>query len=174
MTRNRSRKDKIRTRQQVTGESYAEAARKINARRRPIEELLRDAAEGVRAVSVDDTLATVQAAWTALCAIGAAGEVLALCADPDDYPPRWLLAEPILAEAISSLRALPSLRGNNTEANPAGGPDDDIDEETADLICRELTEAADTLAAVLPQAAKHARTKAIRRACRLAADPPAT
>jgi hypothetical protein len=94
MTRNRERKARIRARQRATGDTFTQAARHIGHHRRPIQDLLEDAAVGLRAADTTDTAAVLQAAWTALCTIGAAGQMLSICADPDHYPACWLLTEP--------------------------------------------------------------------------------
>ncbi len=120
MTSNRDRKAKIRARQQAAGESYTQAARHIDHHRRPIQDLLQQATAGLRASDVTDTAAVLRAAWTGLCTIGAAGELLSVCADPGHYPARWLLAEPVLASTVQTLRATPAQRGTTTEINPAG------------------------------------------------------
>lgn len=169
MTSNRDRKAKIRARQQAAGESYTQAARHIDHHRRPIQHLLQQATAGLRAADVTDTAAVLQAAWTGLCTIGAAGELLSACADPDCYPARWLLAEPVLADAIHIVRATPALRGTTTEINPAGSPADQLNDTAASQISHRLAETADGLAATLSQAAAHAHAKAARRACRAGA-----
>lgn len=169
MTRNRRHKARIRARQQATGERYTQAARHTDHGRRPIGELLEQAAAGLHAAEVTDTDAVLQAAWDGMCTIGAAGQLLSACADPGHYPACWLPAEPVLAEAIRALRATPALRGISTEINPAGGPDDRLDDAAALDICRSLAETADTLSATLSDAAEHAQARAARRACRAGA-----
>jgi hypothetical protein len=170
MTRNRERKARIRARQRAAGETFTQAACHTGHHRRPIEDLLEDAAAGLRAAgTTTDTGAVLQAAWTALCTIGAAGQMLSICADSAHYPACWLLAEPVLAEAIHSMRATPALRGSSTEINPDGSPGAKIADATAREICRLLTETADALDATLSHAVPHARAKAARRACRAGA-----
>jgi hypothetical protein len=166
MTSDRDRKAKIRARQQAAGESYTQAARHIDHHRRPIQDLLQQATAGLRAADVTDTTAVLQAAWTGLCTIGAAGELLSICADPGHYPARWLLAEPVLADAVHTVRATPALRGATIQINPAGAPADQLDDSAASQISHRLAETADGLAATLSQAAEHAHAKAARRACR--------
>lgn len=169
MTRDRDRKARIRAKQGATGGSYAEAARQVSRNRQPIEDLLRRAAAGMNSADPASPDAMLRAAWTGLCTIGAAGQLLAACADPDHYQGRWLLAEPVLARAIGALRADPALRGAATAINPAGAPGDRLSEDTAAGICRELIQAASTLEAVLSRAARHATTKGTKRACHAAA-----
>jgi hypothetical protein len=169
MTRNRQRKARIRARQQVTGERYAGAARHVSHYRRPIGELLEQAAAGLRAADATDTDAVLRAAWAGVCTIGAAGQLLSACADTGHYPGRWLLAEPVLAGAVRALRATPALRGTSTEINPAGGPGDRVDDAAAAEVCRLLAGTADALGVALSGAAGHAQAKGARRACRAGA-----
>jgi hypothetical protein len=166
MTRNRQRKTRIHARQQATGERYARAARHVGDHRRTIGELLEQAAADLRAADVTDTDAALRAGWAGVCATGAAGQLLSECADPGHYPACWLLAEPVLAGAVRALRATPALRGASTEINPAGGPGDRLDDAAASEVCRLLAETADALGTALSGAARHARAKAARRACR--------
>ncbi len=53
----------------------------------------------------------LRAGYTAVCLVGAATEILAVCADTDDYRPRHLLVQRPLAAAVSAMRAPPALRG---------------------------------------------------------------
>lgn len=169
MTRNRRHKARIHARQQATGERYTQAARRTDHDRRPIGELLVQAAAGLHAAEATHTDAVLQAAWAGMCTIGAAAQLLSACADPGHYRACWLLAEPVLAEAVRALRATPALRGTSTEINPAGGPDDRLDDAAAREICRSLAETAGTLSATLSGAAEHAQARAARRACRAGA-----
>lgn len=168
MTRNRARKDMIRARQKATGTSYAQSARHTMLRR-PIGDLLREATEDMIAVDASDTAAVLKSAWTALCIIGAAGELLSICAEAEHYPLRWRLTEPVLSDAVHALRAAPALRGKSSEIDPAGGPDKNLDDRAADLIRRHLVETAEALSATLSRAAPQEKSKASRRACRVGA-----
>jgi hypothetical protein len=58
----------------------------------PIHELLTEATEAIRDTDPGDIASVLHRAWTGVCLIGAATEILAVCADADDYRPRRLLA----------------------------------------------------------------------------------
>jgi hypothetical protein len=169
MTRNRHRKGTIRARQDSTGEGYAQAARHTETTRAPIQELLGEAARDLQAADATDTGMVLRAVWQGLRTVGAAGELLAACATTGDYRSRWLVASPLLAGAVRTLRATPTLRGSDTAASPAGGPGDQLDSPAAEHISQLLAQTARALAATLEQAAPHARATAARRACRAAA-----
>jgi hypothetical protein len=93
--RNRNRKDKIRRSRELGGTRYGAAARQEGQReqrKRPIHELLTEATEAIRDTDPGDIASVLHRAWTGVCLIGAATEILAVCADADDYRPRRLLA----------------------------------------------------------------------------------
>src|SRR5580658_2386349 len=75
MTRNRRHKARIHARQQATGERYTQAARRTDHDRRPIGELLVQAAAGLHAAEATHTDAVLQAAWAGMCTIGAAAQL---------------------------------------------------------------------------------------------------
>jgi hypothetical protein len=137
------------------------------SQRRPIGELLRDATEALYAVEVSDTSTVLEAGWYGFCVAGAAGALLSICADQREYPPLWHNAEPVLATAISMLRQAPSLpAGLPTEVNPAGGPDDRLDDPAAQEIRTAILTLTLALNTVLPRAAERAGISGDREACR--------
>jgi hypothetical protein len=124
---------------------------------RPINDLLAEATDVLRAVDVTDTAAVLTAAWHGFCVAGAAGAVLSYCADPQTYPALWTNAEPVLQQTIVALRTAPSLpAGLPTEITPDGGPDDELDDATAGEVRAAVLTLAGVLNIVLPQAANKA------------------
>jgi hypothetical protein len=168
MTRNRNRKNTIRANRDVRGSGYAEAARVAaegEQRRRSVHELLAEASGALRVVDVADTAETLRRTWTVVCLIGAAGQILAQCADRDDFLPRWLLAQPQLTDAVTALRSIPELRGHSTVVNPAGDPDERLADMDAAVIHDALIQAAETLHSVLEPLAPDARPSSAAHAC---------
>jgi hypothetical protein len=148
MTRNRNRKDKIRRSRQLTGTRHAAAARQAGERQqrsRQIHELLTDATDAIRDTDPGNIASALHRAWTGVCLIGAATEILAVCADADDYRPRRLLAQQPLTEAVSTLRATPRCRGVPSAVNPAGSPDDRLTEPAATIVRDTLIACCDAL-----------------------------
>jgi len=148
MTRNRNRKDKIRRSQQLTGARHAAAARQeaeCEQRSRHIHDLLTEAADALGKTDPGDVPSMLRRAWTAVCLIGAATEILAICADPAGNRSRRLLAKRPLAAAVRALRATPALRGASSTVNPAGSPDDQLAEPAAEVIRDALIACCDTL-----------------------------
>jgi hypothetical protein len=93
----------------------------------PVGDLLTDATGRLRAVDAADTAAVLLAAWQGFAAAGAACELLAARADPEEYRPLWENAAPVLAAAIGALAAAPWLpRSLLPETRPAGGPQDGV------------------------------------------------
>jgi hypothetical protein len=134
--------------------------------RLPIGDLLKGAAGRLRAVDAADTAAVLLASWQGFCVAGAAGQVLAICADPEEYPPLWENARPVLAAALGALRTAPSLPPSlSPEVRPAGGPDDRLDDAAAAEIRRQIMDLVLALNTALPAAAGHASDEADRRAC---------
>lgn len=135
--------------------------------RPPIGDLLDEATERLRAVDVADTAAALHAAWHGFCVAGAAGQLLAVRADPEEYPPLWQNARPVLATAIGALRTAPSLpAGALTQNRPAGWPHDRLDDATAAAIRQQILGLVPALSTVLAAAARHASAGADRKACR--------
>jgi hypothetical protein len=125
MTRNRNRKDQARQLQRETGPRRAAATRAHDAlkqRSRPVQGLLADAATAVAGGDPADADAFLPVAWQAVCAIGAAAELLVECAGTRDYRGRFRLAGQPLSGAVAAMRAVPALRSAPTEVNPAGSP----------------------------------------------------
>ena len=148
MTRNRNRKDKIRRSQQLTGARHAAAARQEAEREqhsRQIHDLLTEATDAIGKTDPGDVPSMLRRAWTAVCLIGAATEILAICADPAGNRSRRLLAQRPLAAAVRALRATPALRGAPSTVNPAGSPDDQLAEPAAAVIRDALIACCDTL-----------------------------
>ena len=148
MTRNRNRKDQIRRSQQLTGARHAAAARQEaerEQRSRQIHDLLTEAADALGKTDPGDVPSMLRRAWTAVCLIGAATEILAICADPAGNRSRRLLAQRPLAAAVRALRAAPALRGATSTVNPAGSPDDQLGEPAAETIRDALIACCDTL-----------------------------
>jgi hypothetical protein len=138
--------------------------------RRPILDLLRAAANDLDRAQAADTATAMQAAWQGIRAAGAAGELLSICGDPGEYPARWSRAKPPLTQAIRALQAAPSLHGARlVTLNPAGNPDDRLDDAAASAIGHGIAEVARALSALLPQAAGRGCGKADRRAFRVCA-----
>jgi hypothetical protein len=139
----------------------------VEHERRPAGDLLREATEQLHAADPADTAAVLRAAWQGFCVAGAAGQLLALCADPEEYPPLWRNARPVLEAAIGALRAAPSLpAGLPTEVHPAGGPQDRLDDARSAVIRRQILDLILVLNATLSAAAAHgAASKADRKAC---------
>ncbi len=148
MTRNRNRKDKIRRSQQLSGARRAAAARQEAEREqhsRQIHDLLTEAADALGKTDPSDVPSMLRRAWTAVCLIGAATEILAICADPAGNRSRRLLAQRPLAAAVRALRAAPALRGARSTVNPAGSPDDQLAEPAAAVIRDAMIACCDTL-----------------------------
>jgi hypothetical protein len=152
MTRNRNRKDKIRRSQQLTGARHAAAARQEaerDQRSRQIHDLLTEATEALGSTDPADAASMLSRAWTAVCLIGAATEILAICASTADTRSRRLLAQRPLATAVRALRATPALRGTPSTVNPAGGPDDRLAGPAAEVIRDAMIACCDTLQQIM-------------------------
>jgi hypothetical protein len=134
--------------------------------RRPVSELLDDTKTALRAAAPTDTPHCLATMWRGFCVAGAAGNILAICADSPDYPALFDNAEPVLAAAIAALRAAPSLpTGLVTEVHPAGGPDDRLDPQQAKALHAGVLTIAGAVNTLGPQAAEHASGADVR-ACR--------
>ncbi len=125
----------------------------------PVGDLLTDATGQLRVVDAADTAAVLLAAWQGFAAAGAAGELLAACADPEEYRPLWENAAPVLAAAPSLPRSL------LPEVRLAGGSEDRLDDAAAAGIRAQILDLALALNSALPAAAGHAGEEADRRAC---------
>ncbi|KIH99857.1 hypothetical protein LP52_04985 [Streptomonospora alba] len=131
----------------------------------PIADLLQQARDHLYDQNRQDTAGVLRTAWDAFCVAGAVTHVLTICADPDGYGPLWETASPVLSTAITELRRALSLpEGLPTQLNPAGGPDDRIDDQTASRVQRGLHALAVELNAALSEAAGHARLTGDRHA----------
>jgi hypothetical protein len=163
MTSNRNRKDQARQLQRETGTRRAAATRAHDTRKqrsRPVQGLLADAAAAVAASDPADA-AFLPVAWHAVCAIGAAAELLAECAGTRDYRGRFRLAGQPLSGAVAAMRAVPALRSAPAEVNPAGSPASRLTgseaEEIRAAIVTTCGTLADALAACRPASARRAR-----------------
>lgn len=139
----------------------------LESERAQLGDLIEGAVQELAIVDVRDTSAALSAAWNGFCVAGCAGTVLSICADPLEYPQLWRNARPVLTTAIGTLREAPSLpAGLATEIVPAGGPDERINDETANTIRQGILALALALNMTLPDAAEHATVPADQRACR--------
>ena len=148
MTRNRNRKDKIRRSRQLTGVRHAAAARQEaerEQRNRQVHDLLTEATKAIGNTDPGDVPSMLRRAWTAVCLIGAATEILAICADTPGDRSRRLLAQRPLAAAVKALRATPALRGAPSAVNPAGDSDDPLAGPAAAIIRDAVIACCDSL-----------------------------
>lgn len=168
MTRNRNRKDKARQLKR-DGVRHAAAARErdtLTQRDKPVQDLLADATASVAGADPSDAGAILPAAWQAVCVIGAAAELLAECAGTRDYRGRFYAARDPLDDAVNTLRATPSLRSAPIDMNPAGSPEDQLSDDTAEEIRAAITAACDALAGALGQVPSGIRPPSVSRASR--------
>lgn len=132
----------------------------------PASDLLLKAAERVGAANPADTAAVLGAAWHGFCAAGAAGELLARHANPDEYPSLWVNARPVLTAAIDTLRTAPSVpRGLPAEVALDDTPAAWLDDADAAQIRRLILDLALALNISLYAAGEHAPGAADRKAC---------
>lgn len=82
--------------------------------RRPIGELLDEVEQDLQELDPADTVVALRAVWRAFCVVGAAGELLSICADPDTYGPLWVNAEPVLAAAVRAVDSALSLKARDS------------------------------------------------------------
>ena len=172
MTRNRNRKDKARQRQRETGSRRAAASRAhdtLKQRSRPVQGLLADAAAAVAASEPPGAAAFLPVVWQAVCAIGAAAELLAECAGTRDYRGRFRLAGQPLSDAVAAMRAVPALRSAPAEVNPAGSPASRLTGLDAEEIRAAIVTTCDALAGALGRVPSGIRPPSAARACRAAA-----
>ena len=172
MTRHRNRKDQARQLQRETGARRAAASRAHDARKqrsRPVQGLLADAAAAVTAAHPADVPGFFAAAWQAVCAVGAAAELLAECAGTRDYRGRLRLAGQPLSDAAEAMRAVPVLRSAPAEVNPAGGPASRLSGPEAEEIRAAIVGTCGALAGALGRVPPGVRPPSAARACRAAA-----
>jgi hypothetical protein len=171
MTRNRNRKDQARQLQRETGTRRAAASRahdSLNQRSRPVQDLLAHAAAAVTAADPTEADAFLPAAWQAVCAVGAAAELLAECARTRDYRGRYRLAGQPLADAVEAVRAVPALRSAPAEVNPAGSPASRVTGPQAEEIRAAIVITCDALADALDRVPSGIRPPSAARASRTA------
>jgi hypothetical protein len=145
----------------------ADSEQKVQDERPSASDLLREAVGRVGAADPADTGAVLRAAWQGFCSAGAAGELLALYADPVEYPPLRDNARHVLKAAADALRAAPSLPvGLPTEAPLAALPHGRLDDTAAAEIRRLILDLALALNIALHAASGHAVGRADRTACR--------
>jgi hypothetical protein len=132
---------------------------------RQVHELLTEATHAIRDTDPGDIASALHRAWTGVCLIGAATEILSVCADADDYRPRRLLAQQPLTEAVSTLRATPALRGAASAVNPAGSPDDRLTEPAAAVVRDTLVACCDALQQMMSRVPSDVRPQSAARAC---------
>jgi hypothetical protein len=169
MTRNRNRKDQARQVQRETGSRRAAASRahdSLKQRSRPVPGLLADAAAAVTAADPADAPGFLSAAWQAVCAVGAAAELLAVCAGTRDYRGRYRLAGQPLADAVEAVRSVPALRSAPAEVNPAGSPASRLTGPQAEEIRAAIVTTCDALAGALGRVPSGIRPPSAARACR--------
>ncbi|MGP4027137.1 hypothetical protein [Actinomadura sp. 3N407] len=137
--------------------------------RRPIGDLLDEAEQDLQELDPADTVVALRAVWQAFCVVGAAGELLSVCANPDTYPALWVNAEPVLSTAVRTVESAPSLKATfSTETNAAGGPDDRLNDKAAHELHRRILNVAVAIHEYLPKVNEHARREGDRRVCRQA------
>lgn len=147
----------------------ADPATRRSAGRPGIGELLARAAANVVEADPADLSAVLRSAWYGFITAGAAGQLLAQCADPEQYAPLWENARPVLDAAVATLRASGSLpTGLRERVSPAGGPDDRLDARASAAIRDGIRALALALNTALPLAARGATLQADRCACRAA------
>jgi len=172
MTRNRNRKDQARQLQRETGSRRAAASRAhdtLKQRSRPVQGLLAEASAAVTAVDPADVPGILLAAWQAVCAVGAAAELLAECAGTRDYRGRFRLAGQPLSDAVQAMRAVPALRSAPAEVNPAGSPASRLTVPEAEEVRAAIVTTCDALAGALGRVPSGTRPPSAARACRAAA-----
>jgi len=172
VTRHRNRKDQARQLQRETGARCTAAARDRHAlkqRSRPVQGLLADAAAAIAASDPAGTAVFLPAIWQAVCAVGAAAELLAECAGSRDYRGRFRLAGQPLSDAVEAMRATPALRSAPAEVNPAGSPASRLTGPEAEEIRAAIVTACDALAGALGRVPPGIRPPSAARACRAAA-----
>ena len=172
MTRNRNRKDQARQLQRETGTRRAAASRAHDAlkqRSRPVQGLLAEASAAVTAADPADVPGILLAAWQAVCAAGAAAELLAECAGTRDYRGRYRVAGQPLSGAVEALRAVPALRSAPAEVNPAGSPASRLTGPEAQEIRAAIVATCDALAGALSRVPSGSCPPSAARACRAAA-----
>jgi hypothetical protein len=170
MTRNRNRKDKARQLKR-DGVRHASAARErdtMTQRDRPVQDLLAEATASVAGADPADAAAILPASWQAVCVIGAAAELLAECAGTRDYRGRFYAAREPLDDAVNALRATPALRSAPVDVNPAGSPEDQLRDDTAEETRAAIATACDALAEALGQVPSGIRPPSVSRASRTA------
>lgn len=167
MTRNRNRKDKIRRSRQLTGTRHAAAARQEAEREqrgRQIRDLLTEATDTIGKADPGDVPSMLRRAWTAVCLIGAATEILSICGDAAEDRSRRLLSQQPLAAAVRALRATPALRGAPIAVNPAGGPDDRLAGPAAAALREAVISCCDALQQMMSLFQSDARPPSVGRA----------
>jgi len=129
-----------------------------------------EATEALGSTDPADVTSMVRRAWTAVYLIGAATEMLAICAGTADTRSRRLLAQRPLAAAVRALRATPALRGASSTVNPAGGPDDRLAGPAAAVIRGATIACCDTLQQMMRLIPSDARPPSAGRAFAVVAE----